>query len=342
MTDKIGLYSKEEYKRLVENGLTKAQVNNSAGIGSTLGLQQLTSTLTQIIDGIIDTKYYELSGQKLSDFTRIEVGKGAYATDLLQYAVSYVGNVGDGWIEPTSNGIAKDSNSSIQIGSLRIKNHFWRKDYTVTNELVQMGRVNDQTFSIIEENEKARKKQYDLAIQQAHFLGFSDGTAGLLNQPEVTVNTTLMTAPLATMTDAQFQTFLASVGSAYGQNSLYTIQFNRMLIPTSDFVSLGQPFGQFGLSRLQVLEDALKRVAGVDFKIVHSTYNDKANEGGDAARYVFYNDDADNLCAYMPVPYTPMPLFPIGSLDLISQAHAQYIPPYLKRVNSMLYADIQA
>ena len=114
-----------------------------------------------------------------------------------------------------------------------------------------------------------------------------------------------------------------------------------MLIPTSDFLSLGQPFGQFGLTRLQVLEDALRRVAGADFKIVHAKYCDNASANGQKARYVFYNTDPDNLCAYMPVPYTPMPLFPQGSLDLISQAHMQYIPPYLKRTTSMLYADVQ-
>lgn len=338
----IGQYTKEQYAEKVKSNLMKAQVNNS-GISDVAGLQQATTTLTQLISGVVETKFYELSGQKLSDFTAIEVGKGAYATDLLQYAVNYVGQEGQGWINPTANGIAKDANHTIQIGSMRIKNHFWRGDYSISNELVQMGRVNDQTFSIIEEHEKARKKSYDLEIQKKHFFGF-DGEAdstGLLNQANVAVNTTLMTATLAKMTDAQFQTFLASVGAEYGRNSQYAIQFNRMLIPTSDFLSLGQPFGQFGLSRLAVLEDALKRVAGADFKIVHAKYCDMANQAGNGARYVFYNADADNLCAFMPKPYTPHPLFPQGSLDLISQAEAQYIPPYLKRTNSMLYADVQ-
>ncbi len=338
----IGLYTEELFKERTKNNLLKAQVNNS-GISDVAGLQQLTTTLTRIIAGVVETKYYELSGQKLSDFSAIEIGNGAYATDLLQYAVSYVGQEGQGWINPTANGIARDANHTIKIGSLRIKNHFWRGDYTVTNELVQMGNVNAQTFSIIEEHEKARKKSYDLEIQKKHFFGFPDEaeSTGLLNKTDVTVNTTLMPATLANMTDAQFQTFLAQVGAEYGRNTQYAIQFNRMLIPTSDFLALGQPFGQFGLSRLAVLEDSLRRVAGPDFKIVHSKYNDMANAAGNGARYVFYSADADNLCAFMPKPYTPHPLFPQGSLDLISQAEAQYIPPYLKRTNSMLYADVQ-
>lgn len=344
MKNKIGLLTKEDYKLRTQKGLSSMNgiVNNASGIGAQLGLAQISSTLTQIIGGVVDSLYYELDGQKLSDFARIEVGTGAYAQELLQYAVNFTGNVNDGWIEPTADGITKDSNSSIQIGALRIKNHFWRKDYSVTNELVNMARVNAETFSIIETKERSRKKQYDLAIQQAFFFGFGDGTTGLLNQTGVTVDTTLMTAPLATMTDTQFQTFLATVGSTYAKNTNYTVRFNRMMIPSSDYYSLGQPFGQFGLSRLEVLEDSLKRVVGGDFKIVHTTYNDNANAAGNGARYVFYNTDPDNLCAFMPVPYTPMPLFPQGSLDLLSQAHAQFIPPYLKRTNSLLYADIQA
>ena len=340
MTDTIGKFTTGEYSKMLYNNLVRAQVNNS-GIGATTGLQQDITTLTQMIAGTIQTKFYELNGQKLSDFARVEVGTGAYATDLLQYAVNYVGNGAQGWIEPTSNGIAKDSNTTIQIGSLRIKNHFWRNDYTITNELVQMGRINRETFSIIDEHERARKKVADLELQKRHFFGFEGSNAGLLNQPDVTVSTTLMTATLSQMTDTQFQAFLASVGTEYGKNNQYTISFNRMLIPTSDFLSLGQPFGQFGLTRLQVLEDALRRVAGADFKIVHAKYCDNASANGQKARYVFYNTDPDNLCAYMPVPYTPMPLFPQGSLDLISQAHMQYIPPYLKRTTSMLYADVQ-
>lgn len=340
MTDTIGKLTTNVYSKMLYNNLVRAQVNNS-GIGVTTGLQQDITTLTQMITGIISVKRYELNGQQLSDFTKIEVGAGAYATDLFQYAVNYVGNGAQGWIEPTSNGISKDSNTTIQIGSLRIKNHFWRNDYTITNELVQMGRFNSETFSIIDTHERARKKVADLELQYRHFFGFEGSNAGLLNQTDVTVSTTLMTATLSEMTDAQFQAFLASVGTEYGKNNQYTISFNRMLIPTSDFLSLGQPFGQFGLTRLQVLEDALRRVAGPDFKIVHAKYCDNASANGQKARYVLYSTDPDNLCAYMPVPYTPMPLFPQGSLDLISQAHMQYIPPYLKRTNSMLYADVQ-
>jgi len=339
----IGVYEAPKYKEMLRNNLMQAQRVNNSGADVT-GLEATITTLTDIIGGVVETKYYELNGQKLSDFCKIEVGRGAYATELMQYASTFVGNNGkQGIVNPTANGISKDANSSIQIGSIKMPNNFWRWDYTVTNELVNMAQKNAETFSIIEENEKARKKIWDLMLQDAWFNGLGDGRSyGLLNQPNVTVNTTLMTAELGDMTDAQFQTFLAKVAGEYNKVSNYAISFNRMLIPSEQYFALTQPYGTFGLNRLQVLEDAMKRIVGADFKIVHAKYCTGASaQGGNKGRYVFYNDDADNVCAYLPVPYTPMPLFPQGSLDLISQAHGQFVCPYLKRNTSMVYADVQ-
>ena len=341
MTEMIGIYSLEEHKDMMRKNLSGV-VRNS-GLGSATGLDQVITTTTEIIAGVLETKYYELNGQKLSDFCPIEVGKGAYATQLLQYAINYKANAGiQGLVNPFSNGIAKDANSTIEIGTLTIPNNFWRWTYEVSNELVNLARINTETFSIIEENEKARKKVWDLMLQDAWFNGLGDGKSyGLLNQPNVTVNTSLISAQLAKMTDAQFDTFLASAPDAFGVNSAYTLNFNRMLVPTSDFYGLTKPYGTFGLNRLQVLEDAFKRVVGGDFKIVHAKYGATANAAGNGARYVFYNADADNICSYLPVPYTPMPLFPQGSLDLISQAHGQFVTPYVKRTGAVLYADEQ-
>ena len=339
----IGVYEAPKYKEMLRNNLMQAQRVNNSGADVT-GLEATITTLTDIIGGVVETKYYELNGQKLSDFCKIEVGRGAYATELMQYASTFVGNNGkQGIVNPTANGISKDANSSIQIGSIKMPNNFWRWDYTVTNELVNMAQKNAETFSIIEENEKARKKIWDLMLQDAWFNGLGDGRSyGLLNQPNVTVNTTLMTAELGDMTDAQFQTFLAKVAGEYNKVSNYAISFNRMLIPSEQYFALTQPYGTFGLNRLQVLEDAMKRIVGADFKIVHAKYCTGASaQGGNKGRYVFYNDDADNVCAYLPVPYTPMPLFPQGSLDLISQAHGQFVTPFVKRETSMMYADCQ-
>ena len=339
MTKKIGLFTEDEYAERM-----RMQVSNS-GIGETAGLQQAIETTTQIVSGVVNKLYYELMGQKLSDFVKIDVGTGADSTNLFQYAASYVGDpFKSGLIEPTASGINADANSNIKIGSLSIPNNFWRMKYNVRQELIRMAARTSETFSIIEENEKARKKTFDLGLQEATFKGLGDSKSyGLLNQPSVTVNTTLMSAELDAMSDAQFQTFLATVCGVYAANSNGTMMFNRMLIPQKAYLGLQQPYGSYGETRLSVLERAFKGIVGDDFKIVHATYCTGATAGGNAnkGRYVFYNNDEDNLIMHLPKPYTPYPLYPQGALDLISDAEAQFATPYVKRIGSMLYADVQ-
>ena len=339
MADKIGLLTQEQYANTMRD-----RVYNS-GIGSSVGFEQTIQTTTQIVAGIVNTLYYELMGQKLSDFVKIEVGTGAYASNLTQFASTYVGSpFKAGIINPTASGINADANTNIKIGMLSIPNNFWRMKYNIGQEAVRMAARNAETFSIIEENEKARKKTWDLGLQEATFLGLGDGKSyGLLNQPNATVNTTLMTAELDAMSDAQFQTFLAQVCGVYAANSKGTMMFDRMLIPQKAFLALQQPYGSYGETRLSVMERAFKGIVGDGFKVVHATYCTGATAGGNAnkGRYVFYNSNEDNLIMHLPKPYTPYPLFPQGALDMISDAEGQFATPYLKRIDSLLYADVQ-
>ena len=339
MTENIGLLSQEQYASQM-----RQRVQNS-GIAQTPGLEQVITTTTQIVAGVVNKLYYELMGQKLSDFVKIEVGRGANSLQLFQYASAYVGSpFKAGIINPTASGINADVNSNIQIGSLTIPVNYWRMKYTLGQEAIAIASANAETFSLIEENDKARKKVFDLGLQEATFKGLGDGKSyGLLNQPNVTVNTTLMTAELDAMSDAQFQTFLANVAGVYAANSNGTMMFNRMLIPQKAYLALQQPYGSYGETRKTIMERAFQGIVGTDFKIVHATYCTGATAGGNASkgRYVFYNTDDDNLVMELPKPYTPHPLFPAGALDVISDAEAQFCTPYLKRVNSMLYADVQ-
>ena len=339
MADKIGLLTQEEYANQMRN-----RVQNS-GISNNPGLEQVITTTTQIVAGVVNTLYYELMGQKLSDFVKIEVGRGANSLQLFQYASAYVGSpFKQGLINPTATGINADANSNIQIGSLTIPVNYWRMKYSLGQEAIAIASANAETFSLIEENEKARKKVFDLGLQEATMKGLGDGKSyGLLNQPNVTVNTTLMTAELDAMTDAQFQTFLAQVAGVYAANCNGTMMFNRMMIPQKAYLALQQPYGAYGETRKTIMERAFQGIVGSDFKIVHTTYNTGATAGGNASkgRYVFYNTNEDNLVMELPKPYTPHPLFPSGALDVISDAEAQFCTPYLKRRDSMLYADVQ-
>ena len=78
----IGVYEAPKYKEMLRNNLMQAQRVNNSGADVT-GLEATITTLTDIIGGVVETKYYELNGQKLSDFCKIEVGRGAYDTELM-------------------------------------------------------------------------------------------------------------------------------------------------------------------------------------------------------------------------------------------------------------------
>lgn len=334
----LGLYSIDEYKN-------QFRVNNAAAFSSlnTIGLEQNLTTLTQLLAGVQRQKFYTLNGQALTDFIPIEMGTGAYAHQMTQFAVAQVGdNFETGIVQP-GNGINKDANVDIVIDTISIRNNFWRMKYQATNEIVRMAQVNQATFSYIEEQERARLRTAQLGLQKVAFLGTADGlNSGLLNLADVTINTSLMTATFANMTTAQLTTFATTAMSTYFAQTNSTVFPNTLVVPTSDlaglatYISSTYPVGE---TRKEFLERAFKAAgAPNDFKILHTVYNQTAGTGG-APRYVLYNRDADTLSMYIPKPYTPYPLYPVGSLDMISDAEMQFTGVWAKRPQEILYMD---
>lgn len=335
----LGMYSVDEYKN-------QFRVNNAVAFANpnTIGLEQNLTTLTQLLANVQRQKFYTLNGQALTDFIPIEMGTGAYARQLTQFAVAQVGdNFETGIVQP-GNAINKDANVDIAVDTISIRNNFWRMKYQATNEIVRMAQVNQETFSYIEEQERARLRTFQLGIQKVAFLGTEDGlNEGLLNLSGVTVNSTIMPANFANMTTQQLVNFATTAMSTYFALTNSTVFPNTMVIPTSDlaglatYISSTYPVGE---TRKEFLERAFKAAgAPADFKILHTVYNQTAGVGGNA-RYVLYNRDADTLTMYLPKPYTPYPLYPVGSLDMISDAEAQFTGVWAKRPQEILYMDL--
>lgn len=337
----LGLFTKDEYKK-------QFRVNNAVAFasGNALGLEQNLTTLTQLIANVQRQKFYQLNGQSLNDFIPIEVGTGAYSKQLTQFAVAQVGDSFEAGIVQPGNAINKDANVDIAVDTISIRNNFWRMKYQATNEIVRMAQVNQETFSYIEEQERARLKTFQLGIQKVAFLGTSDGlNEGLLNLSGVTINTTLIPANFGAMTTAQLNNFAIATMSTYFALTNSTVFPNTLVIPTSDlaglatYISSSYPVGE---TRKEFLERAFKAAgAPADFKILHTVYNQTASTTG-GARYVLYNRDADTLTMYLSKPYTPYPLYPVGALDMISDAEAQFTGVWAKRPNEILYMDLTA
>lgn len=310
------------------------------------GVIQTVDTITEIVQGVVEAKYYELGGQTPSDFIKIDVGRGAYAGQIFQFTSAYVGAPFEQCIiNPASTGIHNDATADITVDGISIKNNFYRQKYSVSNEEIKMAAVNRVGFDVIEQKEKARAKTWQLGIQNVLFNGLKDGqTFGLLNQPGVTINTSLFPVAPQEMTVAQIKAFAGSAISTYFNTTNGTYMPNRWLMPTESYMALGVPYGDtFGMpTLLDVFTSAFKAAgAPADFKIVHSLYNNEAGNGGHG-RHVFYNDDVDNLVMYVPKAYTPHPLYAQSALDMVSDAEGQFTGVQLKKKSTMLYADEQA
>lgn len=311
------------------------------------GVVQIVDTLTDIVSGVVEAKYYTLGGQRPSDFINIDAsGRGAYAGELFQFTAAPISApFKQCIINPASTGIHNDATADIAVDGIRQRNNFYRQKYSISNEGLKMAARNLVQFDIIEQKEKARKTNWDLGLQDVLFKGLEDGrTFGLNNQPGVTINTSLFPVAPQNMTVAQIKAFAGSAISTYFNTTNGTFMPNRWLMPTDSFMALGVPYGDtFGMPTLiQVFENAFKQAgAPSDFKIVHSLYNNEAGTDG-KGRHVFYNTDEDNLVMHTPKPYTPHPLYAAGALDMISDAEGQFTGVWLKRPTTMLYADEQA
>ena len=329
-TDKLGAISVGEFKQ-------EMRAQNS--IFNNPGIEMDITTTTQIMGRVLESNYYELNGQKLSDFTPIEVGTGAFSTKLLQAAATAHGTDFKAClINPTAGALKLDGYTDIEVGNLEYPNNFFRDTYSVTKEGAEIASRAKIPFNIVEQKEKARKKKFDLGLQEAWFLGLGDGVSyGLLNQPAAVTDTSFMGGKnLSEMTDDQFTVFVSKIRAYYDNVTNSTAMFNRLAIPQQEYFKLDKIFGQYGLSRRGILEDVLKETGG---KIVYTRYNTTAGTNN-GARYALYKHDPDYIEGFLPLPYTPSPLYAQGAFDMISNAMAQFVTPQVKRQNTLIYLDV--
>lgn len=333
---KIGILTEEQYKN-------QFRINNAVAFANpeTYGIEQAITTLTRIVVGVQRQKFYTVQGS-LTDYVPIEMGTGAYGKYLFQYAVAQVGDSFESGIVQPGNGINKDANLDITVDGISIKNNFWRMKYQATKEILEMAKVNAVDFSYVEEQEIARKTTVDRGIQKVEFLGTSDGlNYGLLNQPNITINTSLLPTSVPTMTIEQLTNFAKTAISTYFTHTNSTVFPNTWLMPTATYMSLGVPINpEFPIGTVkEFLEKAfIAAGAPADFKILHTVYNNTAGTGG-RGRHVLYNRDPQTLTMYISKPYTPYPFYPTGSLDMISDAEMQFTGVWVKRPKEVLYLD---
>lgn len=340
----LNIFDAESYEKQTANNFRSVLKAKNALDVTTLGLNRAITTLTYLIKDIIEAKYYTVPNP-LTDYVKINAsGEGAYMKNLVQLTEAGISaSFKECVVNPFSTGIHNDPTADVALDEISQRNNFYRQSYSISHEEQESAGRNLVPYNIIEGKERSRARNWQIGIQDTEFIGLGDNrTFGLLNQPDALVDTSLFPVGLQNMTPEQLNEWVGTVLNAYGQGNNYNFMPNRLYLPTPMYLALGKQMNpEFPLKNLrQTVEDAFKEVTG-DFKIVHAIYGADMGTKG-LGRAVLYNNDADNLVMHTPVPYRPLPLFPVNSLDMMSQAEGQFTGVWLKRPTTMLYMDVQA
>lgn len=314
-------------------------LKNSVGDFSdaTMGFQIARDTLTYIRKDVVTQKFYEVDGG-LTTYVPLPVGEGAFAQSILtNLDFSSGGDFESGIINTGSNNdrLAQVDASVVSKTAL-VAN--WAKGigYSVF-DIEQALMANN--WDAIAAKERSRKRNWDLGIQALTFLGSKTNPTdfpGLLTSSEINVNTTLIAQPISTMNAATFNTFVATLISAYFTNSNKTAKPDRFLIPYSDFFGLqtmvpnviGTGEGQYPVSKLEFLLKAFRLATqNPNFQILPLAYADadvNTSWGVYKQVYLLYRYDVESVRMDIPVDYTVTQANTINNFQFQSASYGSF------------------
>lgn len=339
-------------KEALQQSMAKNGVQSSVGLTlrnsvgqincNSLGYQIALDTLTAVRAQVIDQKFYEVAP---ADYAPLTVGEGSFAQNILTgVAISTSGDFEEGNINQGS-GNSRLATADIGITSITTKIINWAKSigYTVF-ELEQALRA--ENWDIIASKHSARKKNWDLGIQEMMFLGSSqDGDVkGLFTQTGVNVDETTIPKAISAMNAAEFATFVKSILAAYQANCAYTAMPNVFVIPQDDFLGLTDPLNTTypSISKLDYLNKAFAQVVAGGVSILPSVYgmlSKNAARGISKNRYAMYRYDADTLRMDIPVDYTITAADTANNFQFQDVSYGQYSGITVYRPLEVLYFD---
>ncbi len=322
-----------------EKALASALDEQYGKLMNAAGMVVDITTLTTALKSVSHQKFFEVAP---GDYMPINVGEGAFAMELLKWVdFAPATDFEAGNIKLGMDG-SKMATADASVSAVKSPIINWGKkiswDLFSVNVAATQG-----NFDVVLAKERSRKKNWDLGIQKVAFLGAKTvpGVYGLLNQPDVTKNTELITEPLSGMTAAELSTFASKVAGAYRKNCNYSAKPTHFVIPESDFLGLGTPSNAEYplLTKLQVLENAFKAAFGANFKVLPIAYGDKTVSGLAKNVYALYNFDPDSLEMNIPVQYTSTIANTIDGFTWLNTAYGQYSGVKAYRPKEMLYFE---
>jgi len=318
-----------------------ATIEHNQKLVNDAGYADIDITLLTIIEReVSQQKFYRVNPE---DFIPVDHTQGGFADymTVLRNFITAEGDI-DSWTRGVDNDNARRGQDGAKLESVSLKVHNLNKMISYSlfelRQSMQTGRWN-----IVTEKERARKIDYDISVQRALLLG-DNGHKGLLNQSEVTVNSTLLTKKISSMSAAEFKAFLAALLPTYYTATEMTALPDTLAIAPSDYLGLGvavdEQYPVFTTMK-QRLEDVFKEMTGnANAKIVPLAYCEPNFHGG-YYKYVLYRKDFDTIRAYQPFDYNVVQGATVDGMNYQNTAWARLSDVFVNRPKEMLYLSFE-
>lgn len=311
-------------------------------IRNSLGYDIQITSLTTIVKKVSEQKFFDIVP---SDFMPVIVGNGAFGDQLTTYRSYAIADQFETGIVNTGTNNARMASADAGVDSVNIKIYNWAKSIGWSIFDLEMAAKNNN-WDLIAAKEESRKKNFDLGIQRIAFLGARglNGTngqcLGLLNQPAVAFNTSLLSGPISGLNYTQLNSFVQTVVEAYRSNCNRTAWPTLLQVPESDYNGMtvfSNP--EFPLkTTLEVLEAAFKTSThNPNFKILPCAYGDKSYSGLATQMYTLLNYDEKSVNLNIPLPYTNTLANTLDGFNFQSAAYAEFTGVQAIRPLEMLY-----
>lgn len=314
---------------------------------NSLGYEVSITTLTTIMKKITEQKFFEVAP---ADYLPIVVGEGMWSSQLTTYRSFDLADAFETGVINTGGQNSRLATSDAGVDALNIKVFNWAKTIGWSIFDLELA-AKSGNWDLVTAKERSRKKNWDLGIQRIAFLGADGQNAsggsclGLLNQPGITVNTSVITVPISTMTTAQLKAFTAAIVESYRTNNNRTAMPTHFIIPESDYNGLAsQASPDFPIrSTLNLLEETFQVITGKkDFKIKSLAYADGpyhaqiASIAGQQV-YTLLNYDEESLRMNVPLDYTNTLANSLDNFSFQNVGYGQFTGVLALRPLEMMY-----
>lgn len=315
--------------------------------GENVGYEQAITTLTALETKIAREKNLELDADKAIDIIE---GPGAWKEELVWFEGHYNGGDSlDSWrLDHAQNGAAKNL-STASLTKRTAPYALLGKMISYTKSEIEQAQASG-IWNAIEEKSMARKREFDLRLNEWVFKGSKDGQfEGLLNISGVTSDTdTSVPTMFSAMTDAQFQTALSTLFSTYYVGTDYTAKANTFLMPSLDMMKCAGTYSQVGsgfstgINRLDRIKEAFRAATGdANAQVIGANLCNGALNNG-FHQYVMYKKDPYELHVEMPVPFGVYPGASVDGFNFQNTALAQVSGVIAKYKKQIRYFKVTA